>query len=144
MAPLDPATGDPCHADPRINRRQVTDVYGVMLQVESRPKPDLQDLPVHLGERFAAEAGYAGVPAWSSRTAGGRCGESRDPCERRLPWLALSDSQLLNGSSTEQLAPRNHPGIRQDDEQKRPDDPPRDGIALTTHQEGQDEDEQPE
>ena len=60
MAPLDPAAGDLCHADPRIDRSEVTDVFGIMPKVESRPKPDLQDLPVYLGERFAAEASYAG------------------------------------------------------------------------------------
>ena len=72
VAPLDPAAGDLCHADPRIDRSEVTDVFGIMPKVESRPKPDLQDLPVYLGEHFAAEASYAEASAWSNRTTGGK------------------------------------------------------------------------
>src|SRR5271166_4971928 len=52
VAPLDPAAGDLCHADPRIDRSEVTDVFGIMPKVEPCPKPDLQDLAVRLGEHF--------------------------------------------------------------------------------------------
>ena len=62
VAPLDPAAGDPCHPHPRIDRREVTDVFGVMLQVEPGPEADLQDLPVSLGEHLPAEASHAGIP----------------------------------------------------------------------------------
>ena len=61
MAPLDPAAGDPCHADPRIDRSEVTDVFGIMPKVEPCPEPDLQDLAVHLGESLPAEVSHAGI-----------------------------------------------------------------------------------
>ena len=62
MAPLDPATGDPCHADPRIDRSEVTDVFGIMPKVEPGPEADLQDLAVRLDEHFAAEPLDVGAP----------------------------------------------------------------------------------
>ena len=45
---------------PRTLKRKNPDVFGIMPKVEPCPEPDLQDLSVYLGERFAAEASYAG------------------------------------------------------------------------------------
>ena len=47
---------------PRINRREATDVFRVMLQVQPGPEPDLQDLPASLSEHLPAEASHAGIP----------------------------------------------------------------------------------
>ena len=83
--PLDPAAGDACHPLPRIDRREVTDVFRVMLQVEPGAEPNLQDLAAPPRRAPPCGAARCGDSACSSRRAGGRRGGSRCPSVSFVP-----------------------------------------------------------
>src|SRR5208283_5524669 len=63
-----------------------------------------------------------------------------DACRRGSPMqIGLSEA-----SPAEYLAPRDHPGISQNDEKERPSDSPVHFATTTSNQEGHNEDAEPE